>query len=65
MIQQRDVTERELRVEECDECHVARIIGGGDVEPSWGVFLPLYGKSREEPAATPIQDSFTSVLRKP
>ncbi|MNL02133.1 hypothetical protein D3C87_1226320 [compost metagenome] len=28
MIQQRDVTERELRVEECDECHVARIIGG-------------------------------------
>jgi len=36
------VTERELRVEECDECHVARIIGGGDAEPSWGVFLPPY-----------------------
>jgi hypothetical protein len=29
MIEQRDVTERELGVEECDECHVARIIGGG------------------------------------
>ena len=24
VIEQRDVTERELRVEECDECHVAR-----------------------------------------
>ena len=28
MVEQRDVAERELRVEECDECHVARIIGG-------------------------------------
>ena len=27
MIEQRDVAERELGVEECDECHVARIIG--------------------------------------
>ena len=31
MIQQRDVTERQLGVEECDECHVARIIGGANV----------------------------------
>jgi len=28
MVEQRDVTERELRVEECDECHVAPIIRG-------------------------------------
>ena len=28
MIEQRNVTERELRVEECDECHVPSIIGG-------------------------------------
>ena len=28
VIEQRDVTERQLGVEECDECHVGRIIRG-------------------------------------
>jgi hypothetical protein len=27
MVEQRDVAVRELRVEECDECHVGAIIG--------------------------------------
>ena len=33
MIKQRDVSERQLCVEECDECHVARIIGAACRRP--------------------------------
>ncbi len=43
MIEQRDVAERELCVEECDECHVAPIIEGvppgSEKRSTWPLYI--------------------------
>ncbi|BEP59869.1 hypothetical protein GmRootV213_04230 [Variovorax sp. V213] len=58
MIEQRDVTERELGVEECDECHVAPIIGGAS-------FASGAARSAAPDAKAPTSILFTAVLQCP